>query len=368
MQSKIIEAVEYLKNKSLNTLDGYISQNFKDKDVVIYGAGGFGKEIAGVFFNHNIKPEAFLDINLKGQLLDIPVCHPADFVNKDVVVALAIVLNKKTRNEIYEFLKNLGYTNIIDAQKIRAMYVGLEGEHTYEYLKSIQGDILKPLEFLADEESKITYARNIIAHITRDYENTTETNEIEQYFVKNIPFKKGFKRFVDCGAYIGDTFLKLLEFNQGVEEYIGFEPIQETFQKLVQNTSSKNVKSLTFPSAVSDKTEIIKFNNMLGSSSINEDGNISAMCVKLDDVLHYYNASFIKMDIEGEEIKALNGAKKLILNSKPELAVCVYHYINHFWEIPNLLYNWNAGYKFYLRTHSSACMETVLYAVRETEK
>ena len=92
------------------------------------------------------------------------------------------------------------------------------------------------------------------------------------------------------------------------------------------------------------------------------------MCVKLDDVMHNTNPTFIKMDIEGEEIRALNGAKKLILDSRPELAICVYHYINHFWEIPNLLHDWNLGYKFYMRTHSSGCMETVLYAIAEDVK
>lgn len=369
MQSKLISIIQKLKNKHLNTLDEYIKVNLYQKNIVIYGAGGFGKEIAGVLLNHKIKPTSFLDINLKGQLLGIPISHPEKLSDKNVVVVLAIVLNKKTRNEIYEYLNKLGYTNILDAQKIRAMYIELEGNHTFEYLDSIKDEILKPLAFLADEESKETYTKNVISHLSRDYENVAETDEIEQYFLTNIPFKRGFKRFVDCGGYIGDTFLKLLELNNGVEEYIAFEPINENFQKLVQNTSKKNIKSITFPSAVSDKTGIIRFNNMLGSSSINEDGSVSVMGVKLDDVLHNYNTTFIKMDIEGEELKALEGAKEIILGAKPELAICVYHYINHFWEIPNLLYNWNRefnlGYKFYLRTHSSACMETVLYAVMD---
>lgn len=364
MHSKIVNAIDSLKNKPVNTLSKYIKENLDEKEVVIYGAGGFGKEIYNVLLKQNIEIKAFLDINATGNLFDIPIYHPTEFENKNATVVLSIVLNKKTRNEICNFLKNLGYTNIIDAQKIRAMYVECENEHSYDCFKASQDAILKPLSFLADEESQNTYTQNIIAHITRNYENTQETDEIEQYFVKNIPFKRGFKRFIDCGAYIGDTFLKLTELNVNIEEYIGFEPIQETYGKLVKNIASKSIKSFAFPAAVSDKTGIIKFNSMLGSSSASEDGEVFAASIKLDDVLHCYNPSFIKMDIEGEELKALNGAKNLIRYSRPELAVCVYHYINHFWEIPNLLYNWNLDYKFYLRTHSSACMETVLYAIR----
>ncbi len=117
--------------------------------------------------------------------------------------------------------------------------------------------------------------------------------------------------------------------------------------------------------AVSNKTGMSKFDNKLGSSVLNEEGETQVMCVKLDDILHNYHPTFIKMDIEGEEINALNGAKTLIKDSTPELAICVYHFINHFWEIPNLIHKWNLGYKLYMRTHSSACMETVLYAVKE---
>lgn len=367
MQAEILDIIDELKDNKPKNLNEYLNDVLLGGKVVIYGAGGFGREIYGVLKNNNVTPEAFFDIKAIGSIFDIPIIHPADYQNKNVVVVLSIVLDKKTRAEIISFLEGLGYKKIIDAQKIRAMYVELEGEHSYEFLKANQEAILKPLEFLADEESKETYKKNIIAHLSRNYEDVAETEESEQYFVSNIPFSRGFSRFVDCGAYIGDTFLKLLEQNSNVEEYIGFEPIKENFEKLSQALALKKVKAVVIPAAVSENTGFVKFDSMLGSSAANEKGETLAMSVKLDDVLHNYNSVFLKMDIEGEEIKALNGAKNFIVKNKPELAICVYHYINHFWEIPNMLYSWNLGYKFYLRTHSSACMETVLYAVRGEE-
>lgn len=365
MFSRIINTIDELKNFTLGNLSDYLQKEFNNKQIVIYGAGAFGQEIFNLLSANNISAKAFLDIKAKGELFNIPVIHPSIYENKAVIVVLAIVLNKKTRNEITEFLYKLGYKTIIDAQKIRALYIELENEHTYEYFKTNQENILKPLDFLADEESKKTYTQNVIAHISRNYENTFETDEENQYFINNIPFKKGFSRFIDCGAYIGDTFLKLAEQNLIVQEYIGFEPVLDVFNQLSKNLSTKKIKAMALPAAVSDKMQIIKFNSKHGSGAINENGDTSVICVKLDDVLYNYKPSFIKMDIEGEEIKALNGAKNLILKSRPDLAICVYHYINHFWEIPNMLHDWNLGYKFYLRTHSSACMETVLYAVGE---
>jgi len=38
------------------------------------------------------------------------------------------------------------------------------------------------------------------------------------------------------------------------------------------------------------------------------------------------------MDIEGAEIDALQGAKKIIQKSNPMLAICVYHKPNHLWK------------------------------------
>lgn len=364
MHLEIINAIESLKNSHEKTLCEYLSNNFGNKKIVLYGAGGFGKEIAQVLLDHNIKPMAFLDMKAKGTLLDVPIVNPCIFQDKDVKIVLSIVLNKKIRNEIIDFLHNLKFYDIIDAQEIRAMYIQVENGHTYENFKSLQNLILKPLDYLYDQESKKIYTKNIIAHITRDYKLAEETDEQVQYFVKTIPFQKGYQYFVDCGAYIGDTFLELLKLNK-TKEYIGFEPIEESYKRLSENIRCKNIKAIAFPTAVSNKTQMTTFDNKLGSSNISSIGSIQVMSVKLDDILHNHEPTFIKMDIEGEEINALNGAKSLIHSIKPELAICIYHYINHFWEIPNLINEWNLEYDLYIRTHSSCCMETVLYAVRK---
>jgi hypothetical protein len=71
------------------------------------------------------------------------------------------------------------------------------------------------------------------------------------------------------------------------------------------------------------------------------------------------------MDIEGEEIKALVGATETIKKYKPDLAISVYHNINHIWDIPLFLKSLVPSYKLYLRTHNSYTMETILYATTE---
>lgn len=367
MNNKIIETIESLKYKSAFSFSEYLKNKFENKHIVIYGAGAFGKEISNVLLQNNIYPSAFLDINVTQNIGEINVYHPENYKKKDSIVILAIVLNKHNRKEIETYIGSLGFNNIIDGQTIRAMYVELQGEHSYDYLKTKQNEILKPLDFLKDQESREIYTNNLIAHISRDYSLASESNDKYQYFADSIPFKKGFSSLIDCGAYIGDTFLEWVKFNKDIKEYFGFEPMMESYAKLVDTISKADIKSTAIPAAVSNKTNFISFDNRLGSSCINESGETLAMSIKLDDLLCRQTPTIIKMDIEGEEINALNGAKNLITNAKPELAISVYHYINHFWEIPNLIYDWNLDYDLYLRTHSSACMETVLYAVRKGE-
>ncbi len=72
---------------------------------------------------------------------------------------------------------------------------------------------------------------------------------------------------------------------------------------------------------------------------------------------------FIKMDIEGYELKALHGAEETIRRFKPKLAVSIYHRPQEMYEIPAFLADLGVGYAFYLEHYTIHREETVLYAV-----
>jgi len=75
---------------------------------------------------------------------------------------------------------------------------------------------------------------------------------------------------------------------------------------------------------------------------------------------------FIKMDIEGSELSALRGAERTLKHFVPKLAICVYHRLDDFFDIPDYLDALRLGYRFYLRHFSIHSEETVLFAARPT--
>jgi FkbM family methyltransferase len=74
---------------------------------------------------------------------------------------------------------------------------------------------------------------------------------------------------------------------------------------------------------------------------------------------------FIKMDIEGFELRALKGAHRTLRTFRPRLAISLYHSPSDFVTIPRLLHELGLGYRLYLDHHTIHSEETVLYAAAE---
>jgi FkbM family methyltransferase len=101
----------------------------------------------------------------------------------------------------------------------------------------------------------------------------------------------------------------------------------------------------------------------IGSAAPVEGSDGPAEIVTLDEWARETKVvpDFIKMDLEGYETKALLGAREIITRHRPRLAIALYHYIIHHWEIPLLLKEMGPEYRFWCRKNS-LYNEFIMYA------
>ena len=356
-----------------------LEQIFKDRQIIVYGAGECSHWFFEVVMNmHGYKPIAVLDRALhKGDsIYGIPAFSPEEYLltreQIDSTVAVICVGKREYHAEIIRTLEEIGFKEIIYLMDIYEIHnpfdmPGALAQQGFRFYADNEKSILKALELFKDEKSRDVYLSFMKTHIQRKPVSIPDSPRREQYFPKDILLKKGFSNFINCGAYDGDT-IRLLNHDQGkVSTVVCFEPQQSIFSRLTNylKDDKHNIADevIAFPCAVSDKEALMPFisSNGLGSR-ISKKGDTFVQGVSLDSVLPAFKATYICMDIEGMEMSALKGAEKMLREQQPDLAVCVYHDPSHLWEIPLYLNSLNIGYELYLRNYTSFTYETVLYA------
>ncbi len=93
-------------------------------------------------------------------------------------------------------------------------------------------------------------------------------------------------------------------------------------------------------------------------------------CRSLDSLVkggEITRVDYIKMDIEGGEMRALQGMLKTIGRFRPKLAIAIYHEPSHFFDIPEMLMKNLSYYRFYIRHYSYSRFETLIYAIPEED-
>ena len=170
------------------------------------------------------------------------------------------------------------------------------------------------------------------------------------------------EHFVDCGAHRGTIIQKLLAVTGWQYESIhAFEPDAENFAALQTLTPWPMANFQAHHRAVSDREETLRFHETgTMGSCISEIGTSTTHCVRMDDILE--QASFIKLDVEGHEVRALRGACRLLSRCRPRLAVASYHYAEDLLDVAQAVDELAPGYSFYLRHHFGYFYDTILYA------
>lgn len=173
--------------------------------------------------------------------------------------------------------------------------------------------------------------------------------------------------FVDAGCFDGQSTKAFFEWC-GQEGYsYCFEPDRKNWERIGETLKGYGNYEV-IPKALWSKETTLAINAKGNFAStvteILEDSNVQRIdAMALDDFFLNKGATFIKMDIEGAELEALRGARKIIEEYKPRLAVSIYHKPEDIWTLPREILSYCQEYRFYLRHYSFSDYDTVLYAI-----
>ncbi len=181
---------------------------------------------------------------------------------------------------------------------------------------------------------------------------------------------------IDAGGCFGDTALYFANKVSSNGKVHVFEFINDNIKILEKNISLnpslKDVISLAaYPVWSVSNQDVFFVSNGPGSKVSMQEfegytNKTKTICI--DDYCTTNNIEkidFVKMDIEGAELNALQGAIRIIKKCKPKLAIALYHSTNDFDVIPRFLNDLKLGYKFYLSHSTIYAEETMLFAVAE---
>jgi FkbM family methyltransferase len=211
------------------------------------------------------------------------------------------------------------------------------------------------------------YVANLSFRLSGDLTKLDCPVDSLQYFPDDILTLLSNEVFIDCGAYDGDTLKNYLRIQNEFEAYIAHEPDPINFEQLLKFTegldSKLKSKIKCRQNAVSDMHKWVSFEAKGTAGSSIGVGDLEIACCSLDNEIGTLKPTYIKMDIEGSEVAALEGAEQCIRNNLPTLGICVYHRPDDLWQIPLLIHSFSKEYEFYLRSHEAEGWDLVCYAI-----
>lgn len=360
-----------LKNEE-NVFEAEIKRaKAEGKKVYILGAALGAVRIAGGLRYRGLEFDAFVvdpEYYVKGnRLLDKDIYCLDDVIDTDCIIIRSIANYPKL-----ERLKEKAY--LVDEDVLSLSMVASD-PFDYAFINEHREEFSSLYESLQDEKSRKVLETYLNQKITGRFKEMEGVWDKLQYYDGEFYDISKVECIVDCGAFIGDSFLAFSEEYERVSgaKFMGkaylLEPDDDNQQQIRKNCqdSEADINYLKIGAWYETDTLAFQTDESQGTAGkIVDSGNVRINVDAIDNIVKDDKVDFIKMDIEGAELNALKGAAKTIEKSHPILAICVYHKREDLLEIPEYIHSLYDGYKFYVRAYGGPySIELVLFAVAE---
>jgi FkbM family methyltransferase len=294
----------------------------------------------------------------------IPVVRTAD-VPKDALIA-----NCSTSISPVAVLKHLhaaGLTLVVGLHELAGASRGTLAWPKFalrqrQELDEHIGAWVQIFDSLQDNESRQTFLDIVRFRLSCDphYMKEYAVRIQDQYFEDFMNFSE--EVFVDAGGFDGDTSEGFAERYPDYRKIILFEPSETNMAAARLRLSG--YRDIDYRSiGLSDSAGTLNFNQNAGSAASVTKLDGSKIFVDTLDSAVADPVTFIKMDLEGWEMKALEGSLSHIKRDRPKLAIAVYHDAQDFRLVHQFIGKFGHDYDVYLRHYTQGWSETVMFFV-----
>ncbi|MGN1194369.1 MAG: FkbM family methyltransferase [Acutalibacteraceae bacterium] len=326
-------------------------QTLKDsrKPVILYGMGNGADQIidvlegCGLQFSDVFASDGFV----RGQLFHgkkvLTLSQIEEKYEDFIIVMTFAVHDEKTLS----FVRELSKKHTLLSPTVPVSGSGLI---TREFIKEHDDEYDKAFALLSDEKSRKSYLDVLRFTVSGNTDYLFSAASAKKEVYSDILKLTDGESIIDLGAYNGDTVREFLTATNGrYKSILALEPDEKNFKKLLRNTDGlENVTCKNL--GAWDKDETLFFEKKSSRSSHKSDSGVPVHFTSVDSLVSD-EVTFIKMDIEGAEGKALDGAANTIRKYKPKLYVCAYHRNEDLFALPLKINAIDSGYSFYFRHH-----------------
>jgi FkbM family methyltransferase len=251
-------------------------------------------------------------------------------------------------------------------------------------------DAIKKAKQLANKED--TYDPHFMHFVLEKFELNPIGYNLKLYFsevtiaidfiVEQYALKRGGKRIIsadegdvvlDLGGCWGDTALYFADRVGKSGKVYSFEFIPDNIKLFKINTSlndslSSRIQLVENPVHYVSGVPVY-YQDKGPSSSVYFEPFVeqtgTTVTTSIDDFVKDKSIdkiNFIKMDIEGAELSALEGARETIEKFRPKLAIAIYHSLNDLFNIPRWILDLDLDYEIYIDHYTIHAEETVCFA------
>ena len=316
------------------------------KPILLYGMGDGADKIISVLNNYGIKISGVFasDGFVRKKIFhgfEVGDYSTAKAKFGDMIVLLCF------GTSLSEVIANI--KRIASEQEFYAPDVPVYGNTLFnrEYVQNNMDEFRSIYNILADDISRKVFENTVRYKLSGDikylFDCESSPDEPFESFLK----LNNNETYFDLGAYRGDTVADFLSRVNDYSKIVAVEPDIKTFNKLTQATSNiKNIQNIN--AAVTDKCGTIEFDMNASRGSSAKSGDL-VTAVSIDSLLKYGVPTFIKMDIEGQELAAISGAERTISDHSPKMQIAAYHRSEDFITLPKAVLQINSNYKVYIR-------------------